>query len=194
MSKKTTKEERIELFMQSPAAKALTPEGIDTLVEGGFFVAPASTKYHGAYEGGLFDHSYEVMKQLERLTICNGLSWQNERSPYVVGMFHDLCKIDSYKHPATAVIRDLVSEKTIYDPDAWEYNKNTPLKGHGDKSVMILSTLLTLTSEEVLCIRYHMGAFTDREEWSDYTNAIHIHENVLWTHHADMLASHVAGI
>ena len=27
------------------------------LISNGFFTAPASIKYHGAYEGGLFDHS-----------------------------------------------------------------------------------------------------------------------------------------
>ena len=48
--------------------------------------------------------------------------------------------------------------------------------------------------EEVLCIRYHMGAFVSKEEWQDYTRAVNKYPNVLWTHTADMLASHVAGI
>lgn len=30
------------------------------LMAAGFFTAPASTKYHGNYEGGLFDHSFTV--------------------------------------------------------------------------------------------------------------------------------------
>lgn len=68
------------------------------------------------------------------------------------------------------------------------------LKGHGDKSVMLLSQFYTLTEEEVMCIRYHMGAFTDKSEWNDYTRAVHIYPNVLWTHQADMLASHVEGV
>ncbi len=28
------------------------------LIDNGFFIAPASTKYHGNYEGGGFDHNY----------------------------------------------------------------------------------------------------------------------------------------
>ena len=52
----------------------------------------------------------------------------------------------------------------------------------------------TLTEEEIMCIRYHMGAFTDKEEWRDYTNAVKNFPNVLWTHQADMLASHVSGV
>lgn len=77
---------------------------------------------------------------------------------------------------------------------SWEHNPNTLLKGHGDKSVMLLSQFYKLTEEEVLCIRYHMGAFTDKSEWNDYTRAVNLYPNVLWTHQADMLASHVEGV
>lgn len=118
------------------------------LLDKGFFVAPASTKYHGNYEGGLFDHSCAVMKTLVDLTEKNGLKWENPGSPYIVGMFHDL----------------------------------------------LLSQYFQLTEEEIMCIRYHMGAFCDQAEWSDYTRAIHSYPNVLWTHHADMIAAHVHGV
>lgn len=164
---------------------------LDWLVGNGFFKAPASTKYHGNYEGGLFDHSCAVMKALVDLTEKNGLEWRNPSSPYIIGMFHDLCKIDQYRHPITGRAMD---GQPIYDHAEWEYNTETLLKGHGDKSVMLLSQHMKLTEEEVLCIRYHMGAFTDKEEWRDYTRAVHRYPNVLWTHHADMIASHVHGV
>ena len=182
-----TKDERIHQFCATKVSKELSPEGLKWLINNGFFTAPASTKYHGNYEGGLFDHSYEVMSALVELTAKNGLKWQNERSPYVIGMFHDLCKIDQYvlKKPGL----DLE-----YEIPQYEYNKDTLLKGHGDKSIMLLSRLLKLTGEEILCIRYHMGAFVEKEEWNDYTRAIHATPNVLWTHQADMIASHVKGI
>ena len=164
---------------------------IDWLVSNGFFTAPASTKYHGNYEGGLYQHSYAVMNFLKQLTKDNALSWDNPRSPYIIGMFHDLCKIDQYRHPATGMLED---GTPIYDTMAWEYNPHTLLKGHGEKSVMLLSQFYELTEEEVLCIRYHMGAFVSKEEWQDYTRAVNKYPNVLWTHTADMLASHGAGI
>lgn len=145
-----------------------------------FFTAPASTRFHGDYEGGLFDHSFEVAKTLVELTDCNNLIWEREQSPYIVGMFHDLCKADYY-----------ISNGTGH---AWERNDDCLLKGHGEKSVMLLSQFYTLTEEEIMCIRYHMGAFTPKEEWSDYTRAVHTYPNVLWTHHADMIASHVYGV
>lgn len=179
-------------FMKLPDGTPLVPaDMVDWLMSEGFFVAPASTKFHGAYEGGLFDHSLSVASHLAGLTESCRLKWSDPRSPYVVGMFHDLCKIDQYRHPVCA---NTLSGEDVTDPFQWEYNPNTVLKGHGVKSVMLLSQFYRLTEEEILCIRYHMGAFTDREEWNDYTGAIHLYPNVLWTHQADMLASHVEGV
>lgn len=179
-------------LMKLPDGTSLVSDDMmDYLWNNGFFTAPASTKYHGSHEGGLLEHSDMVTRFLVVLTKDNHLTWMNPRSPYIVGMFHDLCKIDQYRHPASGLITDGV---TVLDSFKWEYNPDTLLKGHGDKSVMLLSQFYTLTEEEIMCIRYHMGAFTDKSEWNDYTRAVHQYPNVLWTHHADMLASHVAGV
>jgi hypothetical protein len=120
------------------------------------------------------------MNILVDLSIKNELKWQRPASPFIIGMLHDLCKIDNYI--------PVKSEEVPY-----KYNTETDLKGHGDKSVMMLASHIQLTEEEVMCIRYHMGAFTDKEEWNDYTRAVHKYPNVLWTHQADMLSSHVLG-
>ena len=145
-----------------------------------YFTAPASTKYHGAYEGGLFDHSYIVARVLIDLTNDNKLIWYRPESPVIIGLFHDICKIDQYNYYA---LKDGAS--------LCEFNTETLYKGHGDKSVIILSSHMQLTDEEAACIRYHMGAFTDKEEWPYYNRAIKIFPNVLWTHHADMIASQI---
>lgn len=183
-------------MMKLPDGTPLVPvDMIDWLITNGWFAAPASTKYHGNREGGLLEHSASVMKFLVQLTEDNHLIWRNARSPYIVGMFHDLCKIDQYR---------LISSEPVLKADGkvfsgsftaqYEYNPNTLLKGHGDKSVMLLSQFYTLTEEEIMCIRYHMGAFTDKDEWNDYTRAVSFYPNVLWTHQADMLASHGMGV
>lgn len=172
------KSERIKQFESTPVASYISLESFNWLInESDFFTAPASTKYHGNYEGGLFDHSFIVMNVLVDLTKQNNLQWQREESPYIIGMFHDLCKVNQYK-PSDGEY-------------PYEYRTDTLLKGHGDKSVMVASTLLQLTEEEMLCIRYHMGAFVEKEEWNLYTGAIHRYPNVLWTHHADMIATHI---
>ena len=149
------------------------------LVWMGFLEAPASTRFHGNYEGGLFDHSYTVAKALVDMTEKLGLCWERPESPWIVGMFHDLCKLDAYE---------------IKNVDPPEYDHvDTILKGHGEKSVMIASTLLRLTEEEVYCIRFHMGAF-NHEEMREYSRAVEKYPNVLWTHTADMVASKIEGI
>ena len=87
------KEEFLELFRQN-----VTRRGADKLLEWlestDFFTAPASTRFHAAYEGGLLEHSlnvYHVMMDkhydpetdnLESCTICT--------------LLHDLCKAGFY--------------------------------------------------------------------------------------------------
>lgn len=153
------------------------------LVNDGFLTAPASTKYHGAYEGGLFDHSRAVYKRLRKLTVMNDLKWQRPESPFIVGMFHDLCKCDQYR----------IVQEFVGDPITYEHNDRVLLKGHGEKSVMILSRFMSLTEEEVLSIRYHMGAY-EKEDWTGFDLAIRKYPNVLYSHTADMLASKVDNI
>lgn len=190
-------EDRIHAFRNCMvSALHLFPQDItERLTESGFFTAPASTKYHGAYEGGLFDHSRNVTSVLVTLTHYNDLEWQRPESPYIIGMFHDICKQDQYRHsPGDTIYSAAGMEFRAEDENRWEYEPDTLLKGHGDKSVMLLSGYLSLTMEEILCIRYHMGAFVDQKEWNDYTRAIHKYPNVLWTHTADMIAAHILEI
>ncbi|MEY8573663.1 hypothetical protein AALD01_04530 [Oscillospiraceae bacterium 21-37] len=189
---------RIEQFrsIMEPALHLFPSYLVEDLKTNGFFTAPASTKYHGAFEGGLFEHGRNVTQTLITITEKNWLVWQRAESPYIVGMFHDLCKIDLYRHPMSDIVLhtwDESGQENIHEVDRtkWEHNPEALLKGHGDKSVMLLSQYLQLTMEEILCIRYHMGAFVDREEWADYTRAIRLYDTVLWTHHADMIASHL---
>lgn len=166
------KVDRIRRFaFLSPLSEDETTSLINWLDAKGFFDAPASTKYHGAYAGGLFDHSQNVYLQLE-LHI-------DDVSAFKIAFLHDICKCDQYK--AT--------------DNGYEYVKDTLLTGHGEKSVMLLYDCpVRLSEEEVTCIRYHMGAFTQKEQWSSYTNAIHKYPSVLWTHTADMIAAHIVEV
>lgn len=173
-----TEQDRINQF--SKIMDPFTPENFkNLLIENGFFSAPASTKFHGAYSGGLYDHSYTVMTELLNLTEKLGLTWEKERSPYFVGMFHDLCKINSY---------------IKVGDEKWTFNKKSTRLGHGNKSVLQLKKYIPITEEEELCIRWHMGAFDDKENWNKYSDAIIRYPNVLYTHTADMIASKIRGI
>ena len=144
----------------------------------GFFTAPASTKYHGACACGLFKHSANVTMALMDLTEKLDLQWERKDSPVIVGMLHDLCKVDLYDYDI--------------DTNSYKYSNKPIIKGHGMKSVIYAQRYgMELTDEEIACIIYHMGAFTDKDEWNDYNAAIRKYPNVLWTHTADMVASQI---
>ena len=177
MTEREKRIKRFEEYMQDSVVNAeFLAKELDYM---GFFTAPASTRFHGAYEGGLFDHSLMVAKKLVEMTEKMGLPWENPRSPKLVGMLHDICKCDSY----------------VPTPDGgWVYKKDQILTGHGDKSVILCQLMEHtpfLTEEEVLCIRYHMGAYESESMWQNYGAAIGKYETVLWTHAADMWASKV---
>lgn len=155
------------------------------LIDAGFFAAPASIHHHGAYPGALFDHSLMVMNALLNLTDKLNLTWALNRSPFIVGMFHDLCKVDNYKEKPTE----------NGSGDHWEYNNAALLPGHGEKSVILLQQHFgPLTDEEMLCIRWHMGAFDTKENWNKYGQSVTQYPNVLYTHTADMIAARIQGV
>lgn len=158
-----------------------------------FFTAPASIGHHGNNDGGLFEHSFEVTMQLLTLTEKLDLQWDDPRSPYIVGMFHDICKCDNYTKVQKAV--ESSDGDSVILEEKWEYNNECSMPGHGEKSVILTQNILgPLTDEEIMCIRWHMGAFDDKENWKYYSRAVSDYPNVLFTHTADMMASQIMGI
>ena len=143
-----------------------------------FFSAPASTKYHGAYAGGLFDHSLNVANALCYFTGSQLTSpWLRPESPLIVGIFHDACKIGKYAVNSTN------------DGFIWAPNHDFPIYGgHGAESLIRVQQWIQLTEEEAMCIRFHMGAY-EKDDWDAYDLAIKKYPNVLWTHTADIAAS-----
>lgn len=94
-----TKDERLGIFwklMGIMIRQSKLSDMVVKLEKLGFFDAPASRSYHGNYEGGLFNHSVAVTNSLLKLTEDNELKWERKESPYIIGMFHDLCKCDQY--------------------------------------------------------------------------------------------------
>jgi len=136
--------------------------GINKLIshleyETDFFVAPASTKYHGACNGGLLAHSLAVYEQLNRILRLNNLEYKQD-SVIITALLHDVCKANFYE----TATRNVKNEKTGF----WEkvpyiiINDKLPL-GHGEKSVIILQQYISLTIDEIMAIRWHMAGFDD---------------------------------
>ena len=152
---------------------------LEWIEEQGFYTAPASKGHHGAEMGANWEHGLQVGYELSIITDEMGLKWERPQSPMIIGMLHDFCKLDDYRFNAEGKI---------------EWNQEELYPGHGEKSLLMLMGHIDLTEEEKMCIRYHMGAFTDSKEWNYYSRTVKRYPNVLWTHTADMLASQVKGV
>lgn len=143
-----------------------------------FLVAPASAGHHLAVKGGLAIHSMNVTGRLLRLSRDLKIAWSSPRSPYIIGMCHDLCKIHAY---------DFKTDKEIM--------KLRPVfPGHGTLSAMLAPEFLghPISYVEQVCIVYHMGAWRAGEEYDIRHLDAAISEfplEVIATHTADMLAS-----
>ena len=154
-----------------------------------FFTAPASTRFHGAYEGGLLEHSLNVYECLcnfvKRPHFCDkyGFSF-DEESLAIVALLHDICKTNFYKTEMRNVKKNGVWESVPY----YTIEDNLPY-GHGEKSVYILSGFMKLTRDEAFAIRYHMG-FSGPEDANQIGKALEMFPLAFSLCVADMEASY----
>lgn len=123
-----------------------------------FFTAPASQRYHGAYEGGLLAHSlnvYECLSEYLRRARVKELYKMEypAESIAIAALLHDVCKINCYK-PGTRNVKD--ENGKWQSVPCYDYEDKLPY-GHGEKSVYILTGYMRLSREEAFAIRYHMG-------------------------------------
>ena len=129
-----------------------------------FFTAPASTRFHGNYEGGLCEHSLNVHRELTRLNDIYQLGYSKETIA-VTALFHDLCKVNYYKR-GTRNVKDENGNWVV--KEIYEVDERVPL-GHGEKSRIILQWYIKLSLEELLAIRWHMGGFDSATKGGDYS-------------------------
>ncbi len=155
-----------------------------------FFTAPASTRYHGAYAGGLVEHSinvYECLKDYlsrERVAELYGVE-ASEESVAIVALLHDLCKMNFYK----SSFRNVKDENGVWQKvPTYEIDDKLPY-GHGEKSVYIISGFMKLTREEAFAIRYHMG-FSGSEEPRNVGSAFEMFPLAFALSTADMEATY----
>lgn len=125
--------------------KSIDREGMDKLIiymeEIGFFTAPASTRFHGAYEGGLLVHCKKVYNIFNALTKKFNLKISDE-SKLICAFCHDLCKAGAY----------------IKNNFGYRWNNEHP-KGHALLSLKRIKNFIQLTEEEEQIIKFHMGMY-----------------------------------
>jgi len=164
-------------------------KGIDNLIKWiettDFFTAPASTKYHLSKEGGLLEHSLNVYDELLKEVVVEGLDINNS-SLVIVSLLHDLCKANYYS----------VSERNVKQDNKWvkepyyTVNDLFPM-GHGEKSVIIIQKYIELTNEEIAAIRWHMGGYESKENYSYLSKTFSEYPLALMLHIADLKSTYL---
>lgn len=166
-----------------------TSELLDWLKSSDFFVAPASTKFHGSYEGGLVEHSLNVYKCLLAELESEGLKdAYSDETVAVVALLHDLCKVNFYKKGT----RNVKENGQWVVKEVFEIDEKFPC-GHGEKSVIILQNFISLSAEEIFAIRAHMGGFDASVKGGEYFigKIFERSKLALLLHIADMKATYI---
>lgn len=142
-----------------------------------FYSAPASTRYHGVFEGGLAMHSLNVYSQLKRLCSWYGCEASNE-SIAIVALFHDFCKVGCYK-TEMRWRKDANNQWEQYP--TYKFEEDFAYGGHGSKSVYLVQSFMMLTPEEASAINCHMGQW-DATTYSNPTE-VYCRNKLAWLLH-----------
>ena len=149
-------------------------EGMDKLLtyieKTDFFKAPASTRFHGNYEGGLLEHSlnvYHLLKEKLSHKPYSDIVKASDETIILITLLHDFCKANYY---------------TVNDTIPY---------GHGEKSVMMITKFIDLTLEEMYCIRWHMGFTEPKELYNTISTVYERYPLALALHEADLEASYI---
>lgn len=172
-------------------------EGADKLLDWlkscDFFQAPASTRYHGSYDGGLCEHSNHVYDNLVRIAepyLQSGELQVSYETIAICALLHDICKAQFYKKGFRNV-KDDETGKWEKKP-TFEINEAFPC-GHGEKSVILLQAFMKLSKDEILSIRAHMGGWDNDSKAGGYivNNIFDSCKLAPMLHVADLLATYI---
>ena len=188
----TNKDRFIEIYKEK-----IKREGADKLLDfllsssSDFFTAPASTRFHGNYEGGLLEHSLnvydclcDIMKR-PRIKEIYGIEY-SEESIAIAALLHDLCKINFYNVSFRNVKNDMGKWESV---PYYTIDDSLPY-GHGEKSVYIISGYMRLTRDEAFAIRYHMGFSADKENHGNVGKAMEMFPLAFFLNCADSEAAY----
>jgi hypothetical protein len=161
-------------------------ELMDWLSTTDFYISPASTRYHGAFAGGLVVHSLNVFTQLKSL--CTWYACEaTPESIAIVSLFHDLCKVGCYK-TEMRWRKDANNQWEQYP--TWKHEEDFAYGGHGSKSVYLVQSFIKLTPDEASAINCHMGQF-DATQYSN-PSEVYSRNKLAWLLHvADEAATYV---
>lgn len=155
-----------------------------------FIRDPASCKYHGAYPGGLFDHSLMVYKYALEVSDKYNLK---ELPNFIACMFHDICKVGKY-----VISESHTSLDGKYHKFTYTYNPDYVGIEHGAESLRRLLLINGIDSNTLpepwqFAVAYHMGVFgVSDTEMKNFSKMSEKYPEILLLHQCDMLATKIA--
>ena len=189
--------------------QSITREGADIerlckkLINSDFFIAPASTKYHGAYEGGLCEHSLNVyynMLKIVNLKETFDECCYDENTLKIVGLLHDISKMNIYEKTA--------KNTKVYCPEGSKYDelgrydwkaelgyKTKEQKfvygSHEMTSEYIIRQFIPLTLDESVAILHHMGSMSWDSAQDNIGDVFNQYSLALLAYMADMMSTYI---
>ena len=170
-----------------------------------FFEAPASTKYHGNFKGGLCVHSlkvYKIMQELMQTSCITSNVAFSESSVAVVGLLHDVAKANYYEeyYANKKLYSENGSKKDNMGRFDWVSQQAYKVKepqdryttgNYGFNSYMILSKFISLTDDEIVAIVNQYVGMDDGYSNKDMGTILNKNPLLVLLHVADMLSCYI---
>lgn len=138
-------------YITRPGSEELKEWLMSTDIE----TAPASTKFHGSYAGGLLDHSVHVWEELVRLLKAYPEIKVTAESAAIISLLHDVCKLNTYKQELrNQKVNGIWVQRPVY-----VFDEDFCYGSHGGKSVYLIQRYMRLTEVEAVAVNCHMSVW-----------------------------------
>lgn len=194
-AKKTGKEIDLTNYQEVIRASLLKTkrEGMEDLLdfmeESGFFTAPCSGGNHLCKEGGLAEHSCNVMFTAEKMSVVllggKNITDEIRNSIVIAALLHDLGKVGDYGKQL--YVENILKSGKRSDAKPFMRNKSLTNVPHAIRSIKLATLFIDLREDEEWAILTHDGLY----DFMKYEIQGHETWLSMLIHWADMWSSHV---
>lgn len=193
----------IALLKSIDRPRSKIDELIEVLEKSDFFIAPASSKYHNAFKGGLCQHCLNVYSNMQ--TLAKNIdtldpACYDENSLIISALLHDISKMNIYEITTKNVkqYHSAGSKKDDLGRFDWKTELGYATKenkfvygNHEETSEYIARQYINLTIDESVAILHHMGGMSWDSSQTPLSTVFPVYSLALLLHIADMLATYV---
>lgn len=134
---------------------------LDYMADCGFLTAPCSGSFHLAKDGGLLEHSINVLHNAEKISAAligaKNLTKEFKDSIAICALLHDLGKMGQFEKPE--YVPNILKGGKPSDTKPFVKNGDLLPVDHEIRSIVIASMYIDLTEDEQFAILYHNGLY-----------------------------------